>query len=1702
MSGLGSVKRGIVNVGAFALMVSFVSAIGAAETDAASVVDSAVVGAATEKHISTEAPRTQWVQKNEPDEQGDKLEVKRVAAPDVKTVKLQNVVPPIRFGSGEAEIPPDYTARLREILNRMKDRTNVRLHFVGYTDNVPLAPALQAEYGDNMGLSRERAGTVAEYFKRALKLPPESISYEGRGDAQPVAGNASESGRARNRRVEVEVWYDKVGEKLVDKEVVVSEPIHRVKVCRVETVCKLRYKEGHAKRARIKNLVPPLHFDDDTTSIPAGFLEKLRQVMRDLKDKPNLVIKFIGYTDNLPLTGRAARIYGTHEGLSKARARRAALAVKDALKLPTSALEVDGKGAARPLASNETAKGRALNRRIEVEFWYDDPLEQLPDEPQICPEAEGAQLVTRVYDPPSGAIEPIRYEQGKPVIPPGYAEHLQELMNQVSDKTNVRLRFIGYIGDRRLDRRTAMVYGDDIGLSTARARRAMEAVEKRLGLKSGQAEFEGHGYVQSEDVVNTGFIESNTSRVVVQVVYDELAALDDDSLEVTRLTREVEPKDPFALNLMRITVDGKPIDDPKKSIADIDRCTDVALDKTNIHFKFDDLEVKPRLNATAWPTTIRYNDDPDTDYPENRMQFRMYTNYPSLIDTAEIRVFKSTQSERDEPLVVLDVGKDGRAEWSPRFDWDPDLDGYHAPNRELKYVLRVYDKNGRFDETKAQPIWIVDKLPADFKKRDANKELLTGYGETRMAAEHIPKQGGTIRVTGSGIPDEHSVWVAGRRVPVGKDGKFVAETILPPGLHTVEVGVLDRSGNGELFLRDLELKRSDWFYVGIADVTVAKDKTTGPAKLVTGDTEHYDNDVSVDGRLAYYTKGKFGDGWTLTSSADTLEGPVKDLFSNFLDKSPDALFRRIDPDYYYPTLGDDSTVEEDAPTLGKFYLKAQKNKNYGLWGNFKIGYTDNSLAHVDRGLYGANAHYQTPSTTSFGEQRFAVDGFAAEPGTAASRDEFRGTGGSLYFLRHQDILTGSERVRIEVRDKDSGLVLGVKNLTPVLDYDIDYLQGRIVLTQPLAATADDNLLVASGSISGNPAFLVVRYEFTPGLSDTDTMAVGGQSHYWLNDYIKLGITSSRSKETGTKSGVSGTDLTLRKSAESWLKLERSTSSGPGTTSLESGDGGFTFGTLDPLADENTSAGASRIETSIGFKDMYQGANGKATYYQQNLDAGFSAPGLATPTQTKQRGGTLQTPITDSLSLSAKTDKQVRDQGLETSASEMDLAYQLSEHWNLSSGFRRDERIDRSPVVPLTQVQGKRTDAAARVTYDSKASWSAYGFAQNTIDKTGNREDNGRVGSGGSWRVTDRFKVNGEVSSGDLGGAGKLGTEYLYSDRTNLYMNYVVENESADNGVRAKKGNMVSGFRTRYSDSASVYVEETYTHGDVPTGLTHSAGVDLAPTDRWNLGARVDFGTLRDHATGAKTKRRALGVSVGYGFEAIKLATALEYRTDETEAADTTVSERKTWLVKNSLKYQVTPDWRVVGKLNHADSESSLGQFYDGNYTEAVLGYGYRPVNNDRLNALFKYTYLYNLPTADQVAATGTSAELIQKSHVLSLDTMYDVTRRWSLGGKYAYRLGQVSLDRVNPQFFDSRAHLYIVRADWRFVRHWDALIESRLLDLPDAGDRRSGGLFAFYWHMGDHIKLGVGYNFTDFSDDLTDLNYNSRGMFINLIGTL
>jgi hypothetical protein len=118
-----------------------------------------------------------------------------------------------------------------------------------------------------------------------------------------------------------------------------------------------------------------------------------------------------------------------------------------------------------------------------------------------------------------------------------------------------------------------------------------------------------------------------------------------------------------------------------------------------------------------------------------------------------------------------------------------------------------------------------------------------------------------------------------------------------------------------------------------------------------------------------------------------------------------------------------------------------------------------------------------------------------------------------------------------------------------------------------------------------------------------------------------------------------------------------------------------------------------------------------------------------------------------------------------------------------------------------------------------------------------------------------------------------------------------------------------------------------------------------------------------------------------------------------------------------------------------------------------------------------------------------------------VDATYDLTPRWTVGGKLAWRTGELRAARDDSApWFSSTATLAVARVDWKVVRHWDWLLELRSLEARELEDRKTGFLTAAYYHVNENLKVGLGHNFTDFSDNLTDLSYRSRGWFLNMLG--
>jgi chemotaxis protein MotB len=112
------------------------------------------------------------------------------------------------------------------------------------------------------------------------------------------------------------------------------------------------------------NLASSLLFDSGQDQLKSGGADALQRVGGVLKGFPEKQVHVAGYTDNVAIKGALKKKFPSNKELSDARAESAAQALRDGGV--TSNLSAAGHGETNPVATNNTAEGRAKNRRVEV----------------------------------------------------------------------------------------------------------------------------------------------------------------------------------------------------------------------------------------------------------------------------------------------------------------------------------------------------------------------------------------------------------------------------------------------------------------------------------------------------------------------------------------------------------------------------------------------------------------------------------------------------------------------------------------------------------------------------------------------------------------------------------------------------------------------------------------------------------------------------------------------------------------------------------------------------------------------------------------------------------------------------------------------------------------------------------------------------------------------------------------------------------------------------------------------------------------------------------------------------------------------------------------------------------------------------------------------------------------------------------------
>ena len=1094
----------------------------------------------------------------------------------------------------------------------------------------------------------------------------------------------------------------------------------------------------------------------------------------------------------------------------------------------------------------------------------------------------------------------------------------------------------------------------------------------------------------------------------------------------------------------------------------------------------DPASLNPKLDVTSSSTVEMENGK-----FASPISFKIKTNYAHFIDSWEMAVYQSSDEQQTNPLAIF-VGRDLKNGRTVKWNGTTSDGKKLKAGDQLTYVLKVRDKKGHVDATHARQMSLVG-ANRNFHKNSISKlDKIpdSSIPENNLKLQTIPLYGSQVRIFGRDIAQGNSIKIDNEVVSL-QDGKFFVEKLLPDGRHSFDVAITDNAKQSYNKALNVDLKGKYMFMVALADVTIGEGKVTGNLESLSDGDKHLDGDLFVDGRLAFYLKGKIKGKYLVTAQMDTGTEAIEDLFDDIHKKDPRSLFRRLDPDKYYPVYGDDSTVIDDTDSQGKMYVRVDWDKSRALWGNYNTDMTGTELSTFNRSLYGAKLNHKSTQVTKEGDHKTDITVFGSEAQSAFRHNQFVGTGGSLYYLKDTDIVDGSEKVWIEIRQRESDRAVERIVLEEGRDYEIDDFQGRIILHRALLQIAAQSgpSLIKDSPLDGNQVFLMVDYEYVPNNFNSDKASYGTRGKAWLNDHVAIGGTYAHENRVDNDYDLKGVDVTLQKAKGTYVKAEFAKSESVQTQgSFLSQDGGLNFTQFHDFgntASSNIDGTAYSVEARANLHEFIRTQGSIGAWYKHR-DAGFSTARVDNGVDTIDAGAEAVVKVNDKVDLLAKATVFDQKTQKKTTTASVQADVKVSDKVTLSAEVRHIQEDDQTPA----NNDGDGTLGAFKVGYDLNKDVNLYAIAQGTIAKSGSYEDNNLFTLGTKARINNKLSINAEVSTGDRGDAATLGADYRVSDSYSLYSNFTLSTDRT-NGHRKT---FTVGQKKAVSDQLSVYTEHQYTHEDKQSGVGHTFGLDYKINKALTANASVQTARL-DKAESGLTDRDAFSVGLNYSEGKTKASTRLEYRRDKGANEDT-----EQWVTTNSINYRVNPSLRLQGKFNYSETKDQRGNTRDAKFTEAALGFALRPVNNDRLNVLGRITYLYDLQPTSQ----GSQPD--EKSLIASIESSYQLNQKWEIGGKLAHKAGEIRANRNSGNWSKNDATLAAARVRYHLTKKWDAMGEYHWMNSDESKDSQQGAMISVDRHIGDNMKIGIGYNFTEFDDDLSNTDGTAKGWFVNLVG--
>ncbi|MDI6786865.1 MAG: SdrD B-like domain-containing protein, partial [Planctomycetota bacterium] len=1084
------------------------------------------------------------------------------------------------------------------------------------------------------------------------------------------------------------------------------------------------------------------------------------------------------------------------------------------------------------------------------------------------------------------------------------------------------------------------------------------------------------------------------------------------------------------------------------------------------------------------------------------------------------RLFKEFSGTREniEEVIIWDgKGDDGRL---VRLD---------TPYR---YLLTLIDAEGREDQSVegqlvAQSQWAeAIRVSLGIKRIDKPALLPIPASGFEKDKKQIPVSGQLYQITGITDPTSKVIVSTPKAynivtVKPYEDGKFEAEVYLDIAVEEIIVETISKDGLRRRFLtsdiRPEEVKEKYFYYTALADLMLGSNSREGDEAMLDAFAKNdlrYKEGIYAQGRLSGFLKMKTKE-WTITGSIDSDRvGP----------QSSKYLFRYLDPDKFYPFYGDSSTrIDEAFNTQGPLYVRAEHIQGYkALLGNYQTNLSGGELAQYSRSLYGLQLGYNTPAPGKevVTPQQHKTDAtfFISSATQMASHDEIRATGGSLYYFKNKGVRQGSEKLTIETRDKISGIVTQAITLKVNEDYEIDYSGGRIILNKPLASVSTSTTLISNDLLEGNPVYLVVDYEYEPEnwwnfrKEVMGTRVVHSMKELGPMSNLTIGVTYVKEEKDLTDYTLIGTDLSAKIGKFIDTRVEFAQSESEGISGYLSDNGGFDFASLATSSKADGSSYKLSLSMDIGAV-MYNKPgeiSGKA--YLANVESGYSSGSTISQQGTQKMGLEVGARLTENDTFLTRVDSQKVLQGgnaasqsqagaTETFTLLMNLAHR-QDPVRLSAEFRYQDTL--TPyVMPGLLRDASSMMLAARAEYDYHKNLSLFAEEQLALDG----KPNNQTTIGANLKLSDKLTGNIQQTMGTLGNSTIFGVTTAVGESTekrSLYTSYQIAQDASG----AQSHNIVIGEKETISPKLSIYRENRFSQrrGAEDGNLSNVFGTNytIAQTQNWLLNASYERSQI-DRLGATSQSRDAFATEAVYNSHPQEkdktrimgyLNGVIRFEARSEKAAQ----ERTSYLTANRLFYQLNEDLNLTAKCYLSETKSETG--IHSRFIEVGSAFAYRPTKYDKYNFIGKFNYLEEQGTPAQARPQGMTTNT--KAIVFALEGGVDVTRSLQIVEKVAYRNNIETVTGL-PEL-DKDVSMLALRLNYRLfsslkpLDKWIVGLEYRLLNVALSEDSRTGGVFEIERPVGDNLMLGFGYNFVDFSDDLTQLsrNYKIQGAFIRL----